>query len=74
MTRTGDAARDRRRIQRLHGLLIAFPGNDRFRFIIEGGGRKSAVMGFPNHPIRINDEMLATVERLIGTENIEITD
>ncbi len=70
--RTGDSARDRRRIHRLHGILIEFPGQDHFRFVIEGGGKKSAVMAFPNHPIRINDEMLDRVVMLIGEKNFEI--
>jgi hypothetical protein len=72
IARTGDSARDRRRVQRLHGILIEFPGHDHFRFVIEGGGKKAAVMAFPNHPIRINDEMLSRVATLIGEQNIEI--
>ena len=72
--RTGDSERDRRRLQRVHGILIEFPGNDQFRFVIEGGGRKAAVMAFPNHPIHINDEMLDRVAMLVGDESIAIGD
>ncbi|MBN1562757.1 MAG: hypothetical protein JXA10_02890, partial [Anaerolineae bacterium] len=72
--RTGNSERDRRRLQRLHGILIEFPGNDQFRFVIEGGGRKAAVMAFPNHLIHINDEMLDRVATIIGGENVEVGD
>ncbi len=70
--RTGDAAKDKRRIQNLHGRLIQYPGRDHFRFVLRGGGVKAVCMNFPQHPIAINDEVLDMVIALLGEENVEI--
>ncbi len=71
--RTRDAAQDRRRMRRLHGLLTQYPGNDRFCFILVSDHR-TARLDFPNHTIGINDEMLASAERFVGAENIAVED
>jgi hypothetical protein len=59
--RSGDSATDRRRLLRLHGVLTQFPGHDHFRFVFRGPGGRQTCMEFPNHPIKINDEMLGAV-------------
>lgn len=69
--RTNDAAKDRGRMRRLHGMLTQYPGNDRFRFVLVDSQR-TAHLDFPNHSIGINDEMLDYVARLVGPENINI--
>jgi DNA polymerase-3 subunit alpha len=68
--RTGDSEKDRRRMRQLHGFLTQFPGNDHFRFVFRGGGKKAAAMEFPDTPIGINDEMLARAAQLLGGENV----
>jgi DNA polymerase-3 subunit alpha len=70
--RSGDAAKDKRRIQNLHGRLIQVPGRDHFRFVLRGGGVKAVCMNFPQHPIEINDEVLDMVITQLGEENVEI--
>ena len=45
---TGDPARDKRRLKRIHGLLTRYPGADRFSLIVEDEGRRVRV-DFPNH-------------------------
>lgn len=74
LQRTEDSAWDRRRMQRLHGILTQYPGHDHFRFVFEGAGKRAAVMAFPNHPIRINDALLAEAGQFVGERNIEIGD
>lgn len=70
---SGDAARDRRKMLRLHGILVQYPGHDQFRFILERDGQKSVCMAFPNHPIQINDDVLTFLHGELGPANVEIT-
>ncbi len=74
--RTGDSAKDRRRLQRIHGVIIQYPGQDRFRFVIPpldpDSGQRPAVMAFPNHPICINDDLLDWLIRTLGEENVQV--
>ncbi|GAB4414555.1 MAG: hypothetical protein Kow00106_09680 [Anaerolineae bacterium] len=69
--RSGDDTADQRKLRWLHGVLTEYPGQDRFRFIVEGGGRR-ACLDFPNHPIQINDEALQRVIGKLGEENVII--
>ena len=55
----------------MHGYLTQYPGNDRFQFILERGGKRSR-LAFPNHPIGINDDMLDYLTRTFGAENVVI--
>ncbi|NLX09015.1 MAG: DNA polymerase III subunit alpha [Chloroflexi bacterium] len=71
--RSGDSARDRRKIANLHGYLTQYPGQDRFCFILEGGGVKRARMDFPRHGIQINDEIIEQANRSVGEANVTIT-
>jgi hypothetical protein len=70
--RSGDADRDQRKLKRLHGKLMQYPGSDRFCFIIEGGGKKKSRMDFPNNSIGINDEILDFACKQLGEENVRI--
>jgi hypothetical protein len=47
--RSEDPEVDRRRLRKLHGLLVSYPGNDRFTIVIDGPKKKSSVLEFPNH-------------------------
>ncbi|MFW5709065.1 MAG: DNA polymerase III subunit alpha [Chloroflexota bacterium] len=63
--RSGDDNKDRRRLIRLHGLLVSYPGNDRFTVVIEGPEGIERIE-FPNHttgfcPELLND-LLSVVE------------
>ncbi len=68
---SGDAERDIRRIQRLHGLFISYPGKDRFQFHIFEDG-KGYLIDFPNDSTRICDELLRKVKDLAGEENLRL--
>jgi hypothetical protein len=68
---TGDADRDIRRIQRLHGTFISFPGKDRFAFHVFEEG-KGHLIEFPNDTTRVCAELLKKVKDFVDEENIRI--
>jgi DNA polymerase-3 subunit alpha len=65
---TGDADRDRRRIKYVYGILISYPGKDRFQFQIFENG-KGHLIDFPNDSTRIAPEMLTRLRKLMGEES-----
>jgi len=71
IARSGDSTADRRKLRRLHGFLTQYPGRDRFRFILEGEGRR-ACLEFPNSPIRINEHILTFTANMLGAENVNV--
>jgi DNA polymerase-3 subunit alpha len=68
---TGDAERDIRRISRLHGAFISFPGRDRFQFQIFEDG-KGHLIDFPNDTTRCCPELLKMVKEFVGNENLQV--
>ena len=68
---SGDAERDIRRIGRLHGTFISFPGKDRFQFQIFEDG-KGHLIDFPNDTTRVCAELLDKLRQTVGEENIRI--
>jgi len=66
---TGDGERDTRRISRLYGTLISFPGKDRFAFQIFEEGR-GHLIEFPNDTTHLCAEMLAKIKDAVGEENM----
>jgi DNA-directed DNA polymerase III PolC len=71
--RTGDSAKDRNRLRRLHGVLTQYPGPDRFRFIVEREeGQKPACLDFPNHLIGINEDILTFARNFLGDDCVEV--
>ncbi|HTP00963.1 MAG TPA: DNA polymerase III subunit alpha [Anaerolineales bacterium] len=68
MRSLGDKDRDKLRIKTIYGTLISFHGHDRFSFQIYESG-KGHLIDFPNDTTRICPEMLARLEKLLGTES-----
>ncbi len=68
---SGDSQRDVRRISRLHGTFISFPGRDRFQFHIFEDG-KGHLIDFPNDTTRLCPELLEKIQAAVGAENIRI--
>jgi DNA polymerase III subunit alpha len=68
---TGDGERDLRRISRLYGTLISFPGKDRFAFQIFEEER-GHLIEFPNDSTHLCAEMLAKVKDAVGEENMRM--
>ena len=68
---SGDPNRDIRRISRLHGTFISYPGNDRFAFQIFEQER-GHLIEFPNDTTHICAELLVKIKDAIGEENLRI--
>jgi len=69
---TGDKERDKARLVRVHTILTANPGKDKFDFLIYENDQQFQ-MDFPNHNTHICDEVLTTLKLVVGEENITIS-
>ncbi|MBT3750296.1 MAG: hypothetical protein HOG34_15045, partial [Bacteroidetes bacterium] len=67
----GSMERDKRRLKNIHGVLISFPGKDKFSLQIFEG-EKGHLIDFPNYNTRICDEMLARLKTVLGSEDWRI--
>ena len=68
---TGDSGRDIRRISRLHGTFISYPGKDRFSFQIFEEGR-GHLIEFPNDTTHLCPELMITLKDAVGEENVRV--
>ena len=68
---TGDPNRDIRRISRLHGTFISYPGKDRFAFQIFEEGR-GHLIEFPNDTTHLCVELTSMIKDAVGEENLRI--
>jgi hypothetical protein len=68
---TGDPERDIRRISRLHGTFISFPGRDRFQFQIFEEG-KGHLIDFPNDTTLVCTRLMQTLREFVGAENLRV--
>ncbi|MDP2975412.1 MAG: hypothetical protein Q8N45_04270, partial [Anaerolineales bacterium] len=66
-----DPARDYRRIQRLHGTFISYPGRDRFSLHIFENGH-GHLIEFPNDTTHVCEELRDKLKGMVGEENIRI--
>jgi DNA polymerase-3 subunit alpha len=68
---SGDSDRDIRRISRLHGTFISYPGRDRFAFQIFEGGL-GHLIEFPNDTTHLCTELAALLTGAVGEENVRV--
>jgi hypothetical protein len=68
---SGDRARDILRIRRIYGMLISYPGSDRFAFYVIENGR-GYLMEFPNDTTGLNEELSARLSNIVGVENVQV--
>jgi DNA polymerase-3 subunit alpha len=68
---TGDKDRDARRLRRVHGLLLSYPGRDRFAFLIYEAARHYN-LEFPNATTGYCRELHAQLIALLGEGNLRI--
>ncbi|MBI1276527.1 MAG: DNA polymerase III subunit alpha [Anaerolineaceae bacterium] len=72
--RSDDAEKDRRRLRRLHGILTAYPGKDRFSIVLEDS-KQSFKMEFPNDTTAYCDDLVNDLLTIVGdAHNIELFD
>jgi DNA polymerase-3 subunit alpha len=64
-----DRARDILRMRRVHGMLISYPGKDRFAFYVIERNRGYR-LEFPNDSTSMNEELVARLEQVVGKENL----
>ncbi len=66
---TGDRQRDVQRLKRVHGILRAAPGNDRFAlYLFEGSAR--FLLEFPNETTGITNRLLRDLSQAAGEGNV----
>ena len=68
---TGDSQRDIRRISRLHGTFISYPGKDRFAFQIFEEGR-AHLIEFPNDTTHLCADLMTRIKDAVGEENLRL--
>jgi len=68
----GDKDRDKRRIRRLHGILVSRPGKDYFSFKIFEDDHWY-LLEFPNNSTKLNDVLIDELIRMLGPENIFVS-
>jgi len=66
-----DPIRDQRRIRRLHGTFISYPGRDHFTLHIFENGR-GHLIEFPNDTTHLCAELLDKLKGMVGEENIRV--
>jgi len=65
LTSTGDSQRDARRMRRVHGLLVSYPGPDRFVFHVFEASRQYH-LEFPNSTTGVCKDLSAQLTALLG--------
>jgi DNA polymerase-3 subunit alpha len=68
---TGDKERDARRLRRVHGLLLSYPGRDRFAFLVYEAARHYN-LEFPNATTGYCKDLHAQLLALLGEGNLQI--
>lgn len=68
---TGDKTRDVLRMRRIHGIVMSYPGNDRFAFYVFEQGR-GFLIEFPNFTTGLCPELITKLHHLVGPENVRI--
>ena len=69
-----DAAKDRRRLTRIHAALTKHPGRDRFKIVIKRGDA-SSTLSFPDQSTRICEELERDLIAIVGSPGlIDIAD
>ena len=70
---TEDSERDKRRLEKLFGLLVTYPGDDYFSFIIAYPDGRSVQLDFPEQPINIHEPKLQEkLLAMVGEDNIQV--
>ncbi len=69
LRQSGDKLRDTYRLHRVHGMLISYPGLDRFALLVYERERGYQIE-FPNLTTGINPELISRLQKMVGVENI----
>jgi DNA polymerase-3 subunit alpha len=69
--RSSDPELDRRRMQHIHGVLISFPGNDQFSFVVSDQ-KGNVEIDFSNDTTHYCPDLEVKLSRLVGQEDIQV--
>jgi DNA polymerase-3 subunit alpha len=69
--RCADPDRDKRKLQRVHGLLISYHGQDHFALILEDNVRRVQI-DFPNDTTHYCPELVSTLAEILGPDAIQV--
>jgi DNA polymerase-3 subunit alpha len=72
LQRSGDDARDRRKLERVHGALISFPGPDHFSLVLVSEDGSGLEIDFPGDTTRYCDSLVSKLERIVGDSAIQV--
>jgi DNA polymerase-3 subunit alpha len=68
---SNDKTRDVLRLRRIHGIIMTYPGDDRFAVQVYENGR-GYLLEFPNSTTGITQELLDRLHGMVGVENIRV--
>jgi len=69
--RCGNAERDKRILQRVHGTLISNPGQDSFSLVVVDGSQEIE-FDFPNETTLYSAELVGKIKRIVGYNAVQI--
>ena len=71
--RNGDEGRDRRRLERLVGILTQQHGQDHFEIVLVTEGMETHLMAFPNHTTHYGEKLLKELNQIPGIEIVPVS-
>ncbi len=72
LRRSGHPDRDQRKMQRIYGTLISYPGNDSFSFVLTGDG-PTVEIEFSPQTTHYCANLEAQLTRIVGQEAVQVT-
>jgi hypothetical protein len=72
LRRTDQQAADKQRLRRVHDLLTAYDGNDRFIIRLMDDSNGGVELRFPNQATDYCPELLAELHALVGDEGVQV--
>lgn len=71
---SGDKDHDVRRMRRVHGLLISYPGHDQFEFNIHEYDERQYLLRFPNETTGYGPTLARQLRELLGEAAVAVQD
>jgi hypothetical protein len=72
LARSAEQAQDKQMLRRVHDLLTARDGPDRFVIRLSGGSNGEVEFRFPNKATSCSPELLAELEALVGESAVQV--
>jgi len=72
LARSGKQGQDVQMLRKVHSLLVAHPGQDRFIIRLIGGTSKPVELAFPNDTTRYCRELTRQLAAIVGAEAVQV--